>query len=435
MSDFVARSVLSRIHHREMAVAAHYEGLASDLRALAAANREQAEAEFLDCRAQLVSAYGLNATEQRKPFAFSSGIAVIPVHGTLINRFSYSWGFVTGYNFIRQQVAAAGQDPDVLGIVFDVNSYGGEAAGCFECSADIKRLAGGKPTMSVIDSNAYSAAYAMAAGTDRIVSTPSGGAGSIGVVAMHVSFEKMLDEAGIEITFIHAGKHKVDGNPYEDLPDGVRADIQKNIDKSYAAFVGVVAKGRDMDEKAVRATEARTYRADDALSLGLIDAVQSPSEAMRAFLGELSGSTSQLRKKEDVMSEGTKPGADNKATPEDLAAARSEAVKAERARVSGIQTCEEAKGRESLANHLALNTDLSVDAAKAILAAAPKQAAAAPTSNAFREAMDKTGNPNVGADSQPGADGEKPNRVARLLQTAKAVGVRGFDGKAADSKH
>lgn len=428
MSDFVARSVLSRIHHREMAVAAHYEGIASDLRALAASNQQEAEAAFLARRIDLVTSYGLNAVEQRKPFAFSNGIAVIPVHGTLINRFSYSWGFVTGYNFIRQQVAAAGQDPDVMGIVFDVNSYGGEAAGCFECSADIKRLAGGKPTMSVIDSNAYSAAYAMAAGTDRIISTPSGGAGSIGVVVMHVSMEKMLDEMGIKVTFIHAGKHKVDGNPYEDLPEDVRADIQKNIDKSYAAFVGVVAKGRRMDEKAVRATEARTYRADDALSLGLIDAVASPSEAVRAFLGELSGSTSQLVKKEDAMSDGSKPGAEAKATPEQLEQARTEAKQAERARVAGITGCEEAKGRESLANHLAMNTDMTVDAAKAVLAAAPKAAPAAAGGGAFKQAMEGTPNPNVGADAAGGdADGEKPNRVAALLRTAASVGVRGFD--------
>lgn len=134
------------------------------------------------------------------------------------------------------------------------------------------------------------------------------------------------------------------------------------------------------------------------------------------------------------MSEGTKPGADNKATPEELAAARNEAVKAERARVSGIQTCEEAKGRETLANHLALNTDMSVDAAKAILAAAPKQAAA-PSGNAFREAMNSGSNPNVGADATGAEPGDKPNRVARLLQTAQQVGVRGFDKKSEASKH
>ena len=40
-------------------------------------------------------------------------------------------------------------------------------------------------------------------------------------------------------------------------------------------------------------------------------------------------------------------------------------------RASMIEGCSEAKGREVLATHLAFNTDMSIDAAKAILRAAP----------------------------------------------------------------
>ncbi len=422
MSDHAARSALARMNLREVAVAAHYTGLANDLQMLAAADQQKCEADFMARRVELAAAYGVGNAEQRKPFAFANGIAIIPVHGSLINRFGYSWGFVTGYNFIRQQTAMAGQDPDVTAIVYDHNTFGGEAAGCFECSADIKRLANGKPTMAVVDSNSYSAGYALAAGADRIVLTPSGGVGSIGVVAMHVSYEKMLDKAGIKVTYIHAGKHKVDGNPYEDLSAEVQADIQASVEKSYTAFVAHVAKGRKMDEKAVRATEARTYRAEDALSLGLIDAIATPQAALQAFLGELSGSNFQRAEKEDTMSGETKPGADTKATADQLA----DAVKAERTRVSGIQTCEEAKGREKLAQHLAFNTSMSVDEAKALLAAASTEAAATTQGNAFKEAMDNSRHPNVGADAGAGGDDEKPSRVAALLKTAAAVGVRGF---------
>lgn len=426
MSDHAARAALSRMHLREMAVAAHYTGLASDIRSLAAANPEQAEQAALARRAELCAAYGIGSAEQqRKPFAFANGIAIIPVHGTLINRFGYSWGFVTGYNFIRQQVAAAGGDPDVTGIVFDVNSYGGEAAGCFECSQDIARLAAGKPTMSVIDSNCYSAAYAIACGTDRIVSTPSGGAGSVGVVAMHVSYEKMLDDAGIKVSFIFAGDHKVDGNPYQDLSAEIKADIQRSIDASYNAFVALVAAGRKMDEKSVRATEARIYRAEEAKSLGLIDAVAAPSEAVMAFLGELSGSNQQPRKKEDAMSDATKPGAEQQATPEQL---KADAAKAERARVSGIQTCEEAKGREALASHLAFQTSMTVEEAKTILAAAPKtESKPASDPNPFAAAMNNSDHPQVGAEGGAGNDkpGEKSG-ASEILAAARAAGVRGF---------
>ena len=433
MSDHAARAALSRMHLRELAIAAHYTGLASDFRALAASNTEQAEAAAIARRAELCAAYGLSPAEQSasKPFAFANGLAIIPVHGTLINRFSYSWSYVTGYNFIRQQVAAAAGDPDVMGIVFDVNSYGGEAAGCFECSADIKKLANGKTTMAVIDSNCYSAAYAIAAGTDRIVATPSGGAGSIGVVAMHVSYEKMLSEAGVEITFIFAGDHKVDGNPYQDLSAEVKADIQRSIDASYNAFVALVAAGRKMDEKSVRATEARIYRAEEAKNLGLIDAIASPSEAVMAFLGELSGSNPQLQSTKGTdMSNGTKPGAEQEATPEQLKAA---AVKAERERVSAIQTCEEAKGREALASHLAFKTDMSVEEAKAMLAAAPKaDEKLAAGANPFREAMNNGNHPNVGADGggNGGAASGENSGAKEILAAARAAGVRGYDHKA-----
>lgn len=428
MSDHAARSALARMNGREVAVAAHYTGLAADLRMLAGADVLKEEAAFLARRGDLVMAYGLSPVEQRKPFAFSGGIAVIPVHGTLINRFGGSYGFVTGYNFIRQQTAMAAQDPDVMGIVYDHNTYGGEAAGCFECSADITALANGKPTLAVVDSNSYSAGMALAVAADRIVVTPSGGVGSIGVVAMHVSMEKMLEDWGVKITFIHAGKHKVDGNPYEDLPDNVKADMQKSVDASYASFVSLVAGRRGMDEKTVRATEARTYKAEDAKSLGLIDAIATPQAAVLAFLGELSGSTSQPRQKEDSMSDATKPGADSKA-PE-MEQAKAEAASAERARISGITTCEEAKGRTKLAEHLAFNTSMSVDESKKVLAAAPAEATtpAAGAANPFKAAMDASKHPEVGADGADNGDGgEEAKGASGILAAARAAGVIGFE--------
>lgn len=427
MSDHVARAALLRMNGREVAIAAHYGNLPADLRALSAANKDLEEKAFSERKVDLCSAYGLAPVEQRKPFAFSSGVAVIPVHGTLINRFGSSWGYVTGYNFIRSQVAAAGQDPDVLGIVFDMNSYGGEVAGCFEVASEIAALAGGKPTLSVIDSNCYSACYAMASGTDRIVSTPSGGAGSIGVVGMHVSMEKLLEDIGYKVTFVYAGDHKIDGNPYQDLPESVKADWQKSIDKSYGAFVAHVAKGRKMDEKAVRATQARTYRADDALSVGLIDAVATPQEAVLAFLGELTGSKSQPRKKEDSMSDATKPGTDAKGTPDHQALAH-DAAKAERARIQGITSCEEAKGRESLASHLAFNTTMSAEDAKVLLAAAPKaEGKPAAAANPLAQAMANSQQPNVGADAQAAAAGEQESGAKGILAAARAAGVRSYE--------
>jgi signal peptide peptidase SppA len=432
MSDLNARAAMERMNLREVAIAPLYSTLAADLQKMAAAQPEVESQKFMDQRrAELCEAYGFGPQEQRKPFAFADGVAVIPVSGSLINRFGQSYGFVTGYNFIRRQLAQAMGDDDVKGIILDVNSYGGEAAGCFELSAEIREARDTKPIVAVVDSNAYSAAYAIASAASQIVCTPSGGVGSIGVVAMHVNFEKMLSNDGVEVTFIHFGDHKVDGNPYEALSPAVKKQIQKSVDKSGEDFVNLVATNRGIDAQVVRDTQAATYRAEEAKSLGLIDTIASPSQALQVFFGELSGSTTVQTEKEDNMSEKTeaKPGATetakaNETNAASLEQAKTEARVAERARITGITGSEEAKGRSELANHLAMNTELSVDLAKSILAAAPlvteapkKEAPAA--DNPFKAAMDNGKHPNVGADAN--ATGKTENAAAEILKMQQAA--------------
>jgi capsid assembly protease len=107
----------------------------------------------------------------------------------------------------------------------------------------------------------------------------------------------------------------------------------------------------------------------------------------------------------------TEPGAKENAQQQTTEQAAAEARVAERARVSAIMGCDEAKGRETLANHLAMNTDMSADAAKAVLAAAPKadaKPADSKATNAFEQAMNKDKHPNVGADSTASESGAEP---------------------------
>src|SRR5574343_323197 len=120
-----------------------------------------------------------------------------------------------------------------------------------------------------------------------------------------------MDDAGVKITFIYAGDHKVDGNPYEPLPEDVKNRMQARIDGLYDIFVSTVARNLGIAEEAVRATEALTYSAEEAVSIG--------------FAHE-------------------------------------------------ILACDEAKNRQDLAFHLSMKSDLSVEAAQAILAAAPVKA-------------------------------------------------------------
>jgi signal peptide peptidase SppA len=429
------RTVLDNMNLRAALIAPHYTGLASALQEYAESDFSLEEATWEHRKNQLTMAYGFGPTNPDKPFAFANGVAIIPIHGTLINRFGYSWGFITGYNFIRSMNQAALDDEDVQLIVYDCDSYGGMCAGCFETAEDIRAGRAIKPSIAVVDSNSYSACYALASAATRMVATPSSGVGSIGVVAMHMNVSEMLKNWGIEITFIFAGSHKVDGNPYEKLPDDVKKTIQTSVDKSYATFVSLVATNRNLSTEAVRATQAQTYDADDALGLGLIDAVQTPNEAVAAYLDELSGSTDQ---QEFLMSTTTtKPGAEseNQSAAVDTNAIAAQARTAERERMAGIINCEQAKDKPKLANHLATNTDMSAADAQAVLsAAAPEVAPKAAESDAattgktadataFHKAMDTGKNPEVGAgengaSAENGQEGSAAQRIIASQQAA-----------------
>lgn len=320
-------------------------------------------------RKDLCSAYGMGEPSADKPFAFSAGVAIIPIHGTLINRYGgYYYGYVTGYNFIRSQRNAALADPDVKAIIYDVNSNGGEAAGCFELSKEMRETRGDKPSLAVVDSNCYSAAYALASAAGKIAVTPSGGAGSIGVIAMHIDMSEMLDSIGIKVSLIKSGSHKADGSPYEPLSESARKSWQESVDTMRTEFVDLVAENRGIDPKVVRDTEAQCYNAKDALALGLIDDVATPSAAVTELLNGSQADSEQ-------------PGALAMSfTQEEMDAAKKEAATAERSRISGIMGCDAAKNRTTLANHIAFNTTMSVDDATGMLAASPENApvAAAP---------------------------------------------------------
>lgn len=240
-------------------------------------------------RENLEMTYGFTPCDEdeRKPFVYQDGVAVIPIHGTLLNRFNGSWGFVTGFQYVRRMLNLALDDDDVELIVFDVDSPGGEAAGCFELAREIMASRRVKPSLSMVDSLAASGGIALAAPATAVYAIPSARIGSIGVYRMHVSYEDSLKQDGIKVTFAVAGDHKIDGNPYKDLPQSVLDEWRESAGKTWDDFISLIAEARDLSEDEVRATQARVYRADEALAKGLISAVKTPTEAVAAFLAEL----------------------------------------------------------------------------------------------------------------------------------------------------
>jgi signal peptide peptidase SppA len=364
-----------------------------------------------------------------RPYNVRDGALVIPVKGVLMNKLSIKFGsWATGYQYIERAFERGLEDPEVTAIIFDIDSPGGEVAGNFELAEKIASHRGEKPMRAVANDYAFSAAYSLATAADSITMARSGGVGSVGVVTMHMDMSERMEKMGVKVTFIHAGKHKVDGNPYEALPDAVKGRIQERIDRIYGEFVSLVADNRGMEEQAVRDTEALTYDVSNAVDIGFADRIGTMDEE----LVELTTSTemeqtmaTQTPKKTNATT-ATEGGITQEQMDAAVASARTEGATAERERTSAIMDSEEAKDRPAAARALA-DTGMDADAAITALGKMPKETAAAPAPEGdddqgtqqpqghtpaptpFADHMD---GPGVGAEVQGGKGNDKDQAVS-----------------------
>jgi ClpP class serine protease len=130
---------------------------------------------------------------------------VVPVLGPLVARGDWLAELfgASVYGEVGEAVEAALADPQVGGVVMELDSPGGEVAGMFDLVDRLGALrrSAGEPLWAVASESATSAAYAIASAAERIYVTRTGEAGSIGVVAAHIDQSGSDAKAGLAWTF------------------------------------------------------------------------------------------------------------------------------------------------------------------------------------------------------------------------------------------
>jgi len=228
------------------------------------------------------------------PFAIVDRAAIIPVEGTLVHKGGYvgmSSGS-TSYQGMQVQITRAAKAygaSQIKGAVFEIDSFGGEVAGAFETASLIRQLSALMPTMAILTDHALSSGYLMASGSRQIVMPQHGLAGSIGVIQLHLDRSDQLEQQGVKVTVLAAGKHKADLNPFEALGEETATRMLARLESARVSFAEAVAAGRGprFNKAAALATEAQSYAGDDALRLGLVDAIADSGAAFAAFLKEI----------------------------------------------------------------------------------------------------------------------------------------------------
>nr|WP_250326882.1 S49 family peptidase [Morganella morganii] len=216
------------------------------------------------------------------------GIAIIPVYGTLVQKLGTlrPYSGMTGYDGIRRVFLTAINDPEVKGICLDIDSPGGEVAGCFDLVDLIYAERGKKPIHAILSENAFSAAYAIASAADKIYVPRTGGVGSVGVIVIHCDWSQRIKDDGLKVSIITYGNRKAESNPYVALSDEAKAAIQHDVDEMGRLFVSTVSRNRGLSETVIRNTQAACYLAAEGVQMGLADVVASPDVAFQELMKE-----------------------------------------------------------------------------------------------------------------------------------------------------
>ena len=342
------------------------------------------------------------STKEGMPFSLEGGTAIIQVVGELVNRGSYvgASSGVVSYEGTSAQLNSVAADPRVTSILIDIESPGGEAVGAMELAATVRKINAEKPVYAFVNGMAASAGYAMVSGAKRVFTIESGIVGSIGVVMLHMDYSEQMEMMGVKPTLIHAGAHKVDGNPFEPLTAAVKEEWQAEIMKFYGLFVDTVAAGRKMSKKAIRETEARTYIGSEAVSVGLADSVATFEDV----LSEITRASGRSKlSKGAIMTENTNvPGATNPGpSAADAAIAATEAANKRMLAVTSHKDICGSAQRLVAATKLLATTMTAEAIVEFVVSSVPASA-----SSSIQERAEANAN-----NLQPGAGGHDKNRA------------------------
>lgn len=268
-------NVLSRVWAitEEMAIA-----LAGGLRVFGSLDAETIE-QMLETQAALAT---------KPPVVHGNGVAVVGLQGMITPKPSFLamlFGGGGGLSTFRRQLDAAVANPDVGHIILNVDSPGGSVDMVSETAAHIRAAGEQKPIVAVANTMMGSAAYWLASQAHEIAVTPSGSVGSVGAYKMHQDLSVAHEMRGIRPTLIAAGKHKVDGNPFEALSAEALAKAQQDVGDYYGMFLSDVAKGRGVDVPSADDGEAfgggQMFIGQRAVRNGLADKVATLDDTVK----------------------------------------------------------------------------------------------------------------------------------------------------------
>ena len=185
-------------------------------------------------------------------------------------------------------------------VVLDIDSPGGTVSGSELLYTHLSRIAERKPVVAFIRGTGASGAFYLSCAATRVVALPTALVGSIGVIYLRPVIQELLSKLGMGFSVYKGGHMKDMGGFWRTPTPEEEAKFQGLIEELYGIFVGVVARGRNMEEVRVRElATGEIFTGRRAQELGLVDEVGDFERALSlaAELGNVRRSPKWIRPK------------------------------------------------------------------------------------------------------------------------------------------
>lgn len=406
----------------------------------------------------------LQALEQRlgRPLAntervtLHDNVAVIPVTGPLFRYANLMTDLsgATSYATVATDLRAAVDNPVVSAIVLRIDSPGGQTNGVSELAQQIREVRGKKPIIAFVGGDACSAAYWLASSADEIVGTKTSVTGSIGAT-ISVAINEAMKPGEKRYSFVSTQSPLKNASP--DTDDGKR-ETQRLTNELGQAFVESVANNRGITVETVLENYGKgaVFTGMEALRRGMIDSIDTLENIIFRFNNKpavIGGKfTGALRMPENISLSKNKnfpetltaawvsenhpavakelrdEGAASVDAAKLVAEARAEGVKAECARIAGIEAlAKNALGAEAVVAECKADPGVTVEKAavrilQSVQFAPPKASAGAAHLRALQEEESSLTPPQAGngTDTPP----SPKTAVKATIELARAAGLR-----------
>ena len=177
------------------------------------------------------------------------------------------------------------KEQDLKAVVLRVNSPGGSADASEQIHHAVQTLqAKGLPVVVSMGDYAASGGYYISCEADYIYAEPNTLTGSIGIFGTIPNIKKLREKIGLDVDCVTTNRHSALNSNL--VLHGMNPEEQKimqdMIERGYDLFTRRCAEGRHLTQDSIKAIgEGRVWLGQDALNIGLVDALGNMDDAIK----------------------------------------------------------------------------------------------------------------------------------------------------------